>query len=52
MFTLKKFIKIYNLFIFRGLRAPQYVVTIYKYVDLMRFDPLFTAQQSDFAYDF
>ena len=52
MFTLKKFVKIYNLLIFRGLRAPQYVVTIYKYVDLMRFDPLFTAQQSDFVYDF
>ena len=52
MFTLRKLVKIYNLFIFRGLRAPQWVVTIYKYVYLMRFDPLSTAQQSDFAYDF
>ena len=52
MFTLKKFVKIYNLFTFRGLRPPQYVVAIYEYVALKRFDPLFTTQQSDFVYDF
>ena len=37
MFTLRKLVKMYNLFTFRGLRPPQYVVSIYKYVALMRF---------------